>query len=307
MANSSTKNATPYNELIPTPGDFTGEKFRDVLQSHGLTVISNENDTRQIKLDAHGEYPDMYIDVPFAGHNFDKYVFSEASGIYATASIPNRPIEQRLQYLNSILVNSGYVGEKITLDMLNSPEPLNLAPGSKALKELESYKENKVSGLHSDSFYFNNPEGEQEREAVRGQRVQESMAEFEEICILNGAKKVSSQHIHDEGVVQKTLSYISLDEKDKQKLMALDETHRLKFLESKFKDANIQSLSPQQKELLLDTIDKITLNIVPESQSEEKQAKDVRPLSTAAAISSANFQMQMEEQEEQSQNRGLKM
>lgn len=297
-----------YSELIPSPTDFTGEKFRTVLESHGLTVMDTGNNTRMIKLDAHGDFPDMYIAVPAAGHNFDRRVFSEVpeeyKDMYANTTIPQYPIENRLRFLNTLLTQSGYVGEQITLDMLNSREPLNLAPGLLAVKELEQYKENKVAGLHNDSFYFNNPEGEQERLAARNQRTQENFAIAEHI--LNARKEEDTTLVHEEDAVQKALSVISLDEKTAQKLMVLENTHRLKFLDMKFPEAGISKLTVLQQERFLDAIEKNILNIETEPNTEEKTEREqqtsyVRYTTSVVGLASANFAAEIKDSEEQGQ------
>lgn len=330
MADTNYNNATPYNELIPTPGDFTGDRFREVLQSHGLTVTSGENNTRLIKLAAHGEYPDMYINVPFAGHNFDKYVFSEAEGKYATASIPNRPIERRLQYLNSILVNSGYAGEKITLDMLNSREPLNLAPGFLATEELKLYKENAITGLHSAEFFFNNPDGEQERQQVLKQRSLQSMQIADEALREYKGIKVEGTPAPQPAVQERPQTNInqsvdstlritaviggrsinlSLNAQEQQKLMAVDNRQRIKLLDRMLPENEIGKLNRDGKNELQRVVSEklfgnpsIFASHIADSNTHEQQTSQSQtPTINPAARASANFEAEISNYEGQGQ------
>lgn len=335
--NTEFDNAIPYRELIPSPEEFTGTRFREVLQSHGLTVISKDDDSRLIKIAAHGEYPDIYINVPFAGHNFDKYVFSEASGNYATASIQNRPIERRLQYLNSILMNSEYVGEKITLDMLDSREPLNLAPGFAAIKELEQYKENAGTGIHSNEFFFNNPEGERERQEVYEQRSLKNMQIAEEAIRENKGIIINSNtpntadgeyireqqpHASIDHSVESTMRItavvggrsvnLSLNTQEQQRLMAVDDGHRVKLLDKMFPDAEIGKLGSESKTELLHVVNDrlfgkpaIFSSHIIDTNTHEQQPKQISAINPAV-MSAANFEANMLlQKQEQSNNQSV--
>lgn len=330
MADTENDKAIPYKDLIPSPEYFTGEKFREVLQSHGLTVTSGGNDTRLIKLDAHGEYPDIYINVPFAGHNFDKYVFSEAAEGFPVISIPDRPIERRLQYLNSILANSGYVGEKITLDMLNSREPLNLAPGYIAVLELEQFKENEITGIHSAEFFFNNPNGEQERLKHVEQRSLQSMQVAEEALMeyrginlrkVTGTAPVTREQPHTSisqnvestmritAVIGGRRINLSLNAQEQQKLMALDDRQRIKLLDKMFPDAQIGKISRENKaELQRVVSDKLFGNpaifishIADTNKHEQQFMPKTVPMVSPSAMASANYDAEISRSEGQSQ------
>lgn len=329
MTDKNDNKAIPYSVLIPSPENFSGDKFKKVLKSHGLTVLSGENGTKTIRLDAHGEYPDIFIEIPpFAENSFDKYVFSEVPPNFPATAIPYYSIERRLQYLNSILLKSGYVGEKITLNMLNSTEPLNLAPGFIAMNELELFKNNAITGIHSAEFYFNNPKGEEERQKVLEQRsiqsmqaAEEALREFNGITkktiIISAPVKQDKQEQPQTSIrrtVRDTLRLtavidgrtinLSLNAAEQQKLMAVDNRQRIKLLEKMCPEAEIGKMSQESKARLQDIVsEKLfgnpsifishignTSTLTQEQQQTPKQITAVTPAISPSALAAACYE-----------------
>lgn len=187
----STDQAIRFSERMSEEG-FRGEHFREVLASHGIHVLSGDDGTRQIRVEGNENMPDIYVKVGSAAHNFDRIVFSELDPqrkeFYEKngMEIPQYPIERRLEVLNTELMKSGYFETGITLDMLESKEKASLTLSPKAIGELERYCQEVPEGVHSHYYYFNNPEGEEERQAEREGRMFDFMRMAEKALIENG-------------------------------------------------------------------------------------------------------------------------
>lgn len=267
---------TKYNDVIADDKDFTGEKLREVLQSHGISIYSLGQDFRQIKIDAHGEYPDMYVNVTAKGHILDKYLFSELHGKYkiqndkVNGEMPSLPIEERLKYLNAILLNSGYVGEKITLQMLNSDEKLSLKAGELAELELAEYKKAVENGKVSTSIFFNNPNGEDYRKKILDERMSEKFIvnfEAQEIDDKNSktvevprsTDKENNTRVDNSVKITAEIGghtvNLCISQELQQKAMAMDSSHRFKLINRLLDDNKIDNLSSQDRYSLVCAVD----------------------------------------------------
>lgn len=270
-----------YNDVIADDRDFTGEKFREVLQSHGISIYSLGQDFRQIKIDAHGEYPDMYINVTSKGHILDKYLFSELHGKYkiqndkVNGKIPSLPIEERLKYLNGILLNSGYVGEKITLQMLNSEEKLSLKAGELAELELAEYKKAVENGNLSSCIFFNNPNGEDYRRKLLDERMsekfvvnfepQENVKVDDKNCktktmeVPRTPDKENNTHVDNSVRITAEIGgqtvNLCISQELQQKLMAMDSSHRFRLINRLLDNNKIENLSSQDRSSLVCAVD----------------------------------------------------
>jgi hypothetical protein len=110
--------AKPYKDLITSKVYFTDEKFRECLDSHGI-VIDPEKKTLTIQSSATKQ--DFVYDLT-----------EEEVKKLTSNSIKEVPLQQRLDLLNEVV--KGDFSEKITLDMLNSKEQVNI----KLLPEVET-------------------------------------------------------------------------------------------------------------------------------------------------------------------------
>lgn len=337
---SNNNEALKYNEIIPSQEEFTGEKFRKILESHGISVIDKGDNMRQLmieNLDGKGTYPQVYVDVPFAGHNFDKRLFAEIPENRRTpatvAAAQAIPIEERLNYLNSILIRSGYVGSKITLDMLNSDEKIILTPGEKAVKELERYKDNAKTGIHSDQYFFNNPHGEGERQEERNGRMKDNfliaetaLKEEKNFVIGKDSERTEQKMPQDvpartAEVVEKSTTHItaviggrsinlSLNGQEQQKLMAVDDSHRMKLLEKMLPDAGISKMNTEQRNELQKIVNEnlfgspsvFVSNVVDKSVSEQQTPA---PKLNPSTIASANYEAEIKSSEGETQERSV--
>lgn len=311
---------TKYNDVIADDKNFTGEKLREVLQSHGISIYSLGQDFRQIKIDAHGEYPDMYINVTSKGHILDKYLFSELHGKYkiqndkVNGKMPSLPIEERLKYLNGILLNSGYVGEKITLQMLNSDEKFSLKAGELAELELAEYKKAVENGKVSASIFFNNPNGEDYRRKLLDERMSEKfVVNFEAQENVKVDDKISKtvevpripdkeNNTHVDNSVKITAEIggrtvnLCISQELQQKAMAMDSSHRFRLINRLLDDNKIDNLSSQDRSSLVCAVDNEIFSkpsIFVSSMSDYKKASsEVRIPSkadNAAAMSATKF------------------
>lgn len=340
MEPNNNEKALKYNEVISSQEEFTGEKFRQILESHGISVIDKGDDMRQLRidnLDGKGTYPQIYVDVPLAGHNFDKLLLAEIHGNRRTpaavAAAQATPIEQRLRFLNSILASSGYVGSKITLDMLNSDEKFSLTPGEKAMRELERYKENATTRAHTAQYFFNNPDGEGERQQERDKRMSDNfriaetaLKEEKNFVIgkdpeLTEQKTTHSTPAKDVDVKEKSTIHItavvggqsidmSLNSQQQQKLMAVDDSHRMKMLDRMLPDAGIGKMNAEQKDELQKIVKEklfgppsvFVSHVVDNSVSERRSPS---PQITPAAMASANYEAEIKSSTGETQERNV--
>lgn len=256
-----------YNDVISNPREFSETKFREVLETHGIHVVNLDGNRRQIKLEAHGGVPDIYIDVPVSGLKFDKYVFSEFSG----EGKHQHTLERRLQYLNAILLRSGYVGEKITPEMLDSEKKIYLSLGEVAQHEYEHFQRNQVSGQHPDVMYFNHPDGKELRIEEMKRRMDENFTEMQRGTTKCNEEKMNHIPIKEEArtiinkktdsdlkitavVGGRTLNF-NLSVQMQQKLMAIDDSHRLKLLEHILPDKDLRNMATTEKEGFMRQVD----------------------------------------------------
>ena len=152
--------AVPYSRAIPTAADYTPEKFKEVLESHGLSVEqSSPSQPAMIRIEAHGDMPDVWCPVTLSARNFERMVFTDPPS--------RRTLEQKLGIINQ-MTHPYY--SAITVDMLESTQRFDLTPTAAALSELQEYRSAVSSEGHSPAYYFNNPAGEQERVQEREAR-----------------------------------------------------------------------------------------------------------------------------------------
>lgn len=105
-----TEPATPYKELVTSNVYFTNEKWQKVLSSHGLIV---DADKKTLTVQSTGAQQDFIYDLT---ENEVKKLTDN--------SLKSTPLQERLDILNNVV--SGDFKDKITMDMLNSKEPVSI-------------------------------------------------------------------------------------------------------------------------------------------------------------------------------------
>lgn len=297
--------AIRYNDVISSAEDFSGEKFREVLASHGLTVIDTGHNSRRIVIAAQGEIPQRCINVPYGGHNLDKYVFNKLSDDYRALfenngkSLPNISIDKRLQYLNHILLNSGYVGEAITLEMLNSNKPLKLSLGYLNIQKHENIRLDNNQPLKTGSHIATNKKEVEQVKGIKDIPLRDNESS-QELSLKNNSKVMITAVIGG-----KTMN-MSLTSQQQQKLMAVDDGHRLKMLDRMLPDAHFKNLSQQDKTALLASVNNqlfgkpsiFVASIEHTTQSCTEKSHNLN----VADLSSANYENCLRQSQSQSEN-----
>lgn len=345
----STNDVIRYSDVIQGDQDFDGKKFREVLESHGISVINGEDGSRTLKYHGNENRPDIYIPVSAASHNFDRMVFSELDPERAAfyKQVPQYSIDRRLAMLNSELSGSGYFSERVTLDMLNSDQKLDLKLSPKAEGELLRYYYEVPEGVHSHYYYFNNPEGEQEREAERQGRTWDFMQMAEKALIENGrpipgikipqpensvpAETQQSQQVDVSNEVKSKMKMtivvggnavnFEMNAQQHDKLMAVDNSHRLAVLQQINPALQVQNMTREQKNDVLQQVNAKLFDCprpeiylsesVQEKQHVQPTQSQQQSMPDPKALAQANYAAYEAEQQshsqEQSQSQGLGM
>ncbi len=102
--------ATPYNELITSNVYFTNEKWQQVLASHGILVDAEK---KTLTIQSSASRQDFVYDLT-----------EEEVRKLTDNSLKSTPMKERLGILNRVI--SGDFQDKITMDTLNSREPVSL-------------------------------------------------------------------------------------------------------------------------------------------------------------------------------------
>ena len=117
----STEPAKPYKELITSPVYFTNEKWQECLQSHGIII---DADKKTLTIQSDKVNADMVYDLK-----------DDELKTLTGNSIKKEPLDKRLEVLNNVI--SGDFQDKITKDMLNSKERINIDLKPEVRQQLE--------------------------------------------------------------------------------------------------------------------------------------------------------------------------
>ena len=112
--------AKPYSELITSDVYFSKEKWNEVLSSHGI-VVDERAGTLTVKSTAINR--DLVYDLR-----------EDEMAVLTTNSLKDIPVVERLEVINGI-IGKDYQG-KLTMEMLDSREPIALALSPVALEEI---------------------------------------------------------------------------------------------------------------------------------------------------------------------------
>ena len=117
----STEPAKPYKELITSPVYFTNEKWQECLQSHGIII---DVDKKTLTIQSDKVNADMVYDLK-----------DDELKTLTSNSIKKEPLDKRLEVLNNVI--GGDFQDKITMDMLNSKERINIDLKPEVRQQLE--------------------------------------------------------------------------------------------------------------------------------------------------------------------------
>ena len=116
----STEPAKPYKELIASPVYFTNRKWQECLASHGIIV---DSETRTLTVQSASVDADLQYDLT-----------AEELAALTANTLEEATMEKRLEIINGV-IQDDYDG-KVTLDMLNGREIVNLPLHPEVLEDL---------------------------------------------------------------------------------------------------------------------------------------------------------------------------
>ena len=257
---ASNEKAKPYSELITSDVYFSKEKWNEVLASHGI-VVDEKAGTLTVKSSAINR--DLVYDLR-----------EEEMAALTAVSLKDHPVAARLEVINGV-IGKDYEGS-VTMEMLESREPVGLALSPAALEDIRQQERS----LHpqpvvaEDMSYLVMQQAvlqEQEDERMGVGRVWgESLYEMpsREGWFREGAhgREVSVGDIRVEPVSDreqqsgKDMKYrmtavingeeISheITRRQYEKFMAVDDYHRMKLFSKVFSEVDMKQLPREQRE-----------------------------------------------------------
>ncbi len=257
---ASNEKAKPYSELITSEVYFSKEKWNEVLASHGI-VVDEKAGTLTVKSSAINR--DLVYDLR-----------EDEMAALTASSLKDHPVAARLDVINGV-IGKDYEGS-VTMEMLESREPVGLALSPAALEDIRQQERS----LHpqpvvaEDMSYLVMQQAvlqEQEDERMGVGRVWgESLYEMQsrEGWFREGAhgREVSVGDIRVEPVSNreqqsgKDMKYrmtavingeeISheITRRQYEKFMAVDDYHRMKLFSKVFSEVDMKQLPREQRE-----------------------------------------------------------
>jgi len=235
--------AKPYKELVTSPVYFTNEKWQECLASHGIIV---DSETRTLTVQSAAVDADLQYDLT-----------AEELAALTANTLEEATTEKRLEIINGV-IQDDYDG-KVTLEMLNGRETLNLSLHPEVQEDLNSrlavgqqqaeriaggmsveaerelreglprggvaMNGNDLTAIRPDKGWYR--EGKHGREVtVDDIRVEPSEQEgtYKMTAIING-ERVSHE----------------ITQKQYDKFMAIDDYHRLKLFSKVFGEVDMKS------------------------------------------------------------------
>ena len=116
----SSEPAKPYKELVASPVYFTNERWQECLASHGIIV---DSETRTLTVQSASVDADLQYDLT-----------AEELAALTANTLEEATMEKRLEIINGV-IQDDYDG-KVTLDMLNGREIVNLPLHPEVLEDL---------------------------------------------------------------------------------------------------------------------------------------------------------------------------
>ena len=117
----SNEPAKPYKELITSPVYFSNEKWQECLSSHGIII---DEQSKTLTIQSKATNVDMVYDLK-----------EDELKALTNNSIKQMPIDKRLDILNNVIKDD--FTDKVTMDMLNSKERINIGLRPEVQQEME--------------------------------------------------------------------------------------------------------------------------------------------------------------------------
>ena len=259
----SNEPAKPYKELITSPVYFSNEKWQECLSSHGIIVDAQ---SKTLTIQSNATNVDMVYDLK-----------DDELKALTDNSIKKVPIDKRLEILNNVIKDD--FADKITMDMLNSKERINIGLRPEVQQELDKRQQTinevgqgeelsvqqevkqhgdaSVNGQDLDLLDVNKG---WYREAKHGREVQ-----VEEIYVEKIENPVTNTTKQEQGMANgneqnkerdngksevkyrmtavingETISH-EISQKQYDKFMAVDDYHRMKLFSNVFKEVDMKT------------------------------------------------------------------
>lgn len=113
--------AKPYKELITSPVYFSNEKWQECLSSHGIII---DEQSKTLTIQSKATNVDMVYDLK-----------EDELKALTNNSIKQMPIDKRLDILNNVIKDD--FADKVTMNMLNSKERINIGLRPEVQQEME--------------------------------------------------------------------------------------------------------------------------------------------------------------------------
>lgn len=117
----SNEPAKPYKELITSPVYFSNEKWQECLSSHGIII---DEQSKTLTIQSKATNVDMVYDLK-----------EDELKALTNNSIKQMPIDKRLDILNNVIKDE--FADKVTMDMQNSKERINIGLRPEVQQEME--------------------------------------------------------------------------------------------------------------------------------------------------------------------------
>ncbi len=230
----STEPATPYKELVTSKVYFSNEKWQECLKSHGIII---DPAAKTLTIQSNATDLDMVYDLK-----------DDELKALTDNSLKKTSVDKRLEILNNVIGSD--FKDKITMDMLNSKERINIGlkpeveaqlkpqqqapqqtiPDNVAVQQDLYNNENSVDGrdveLHNENKYW-------AREGKHGREV-------EVTGIIAYRTDVDGQYIMTAQINGQTVSH-EITQKQYDKFMALDDYHRMKLFSKIFPEVDMKN------------------------------------------------------------------
>ncbi len=259
----SNEPAKPYKELITSPVYFSNEKWQECLSSHGIII---DEQSKTLTIQSNATNVDMVYDLK-----------DDELKALTDNSIKKVPIDKRLETLNNVIKDD--FSDKVTMDMLNSKERINIGLRPEVQQELDK-RQQTVNEVGQDEELSVQQEIKQHgdasvngqdldlldenkgwyREAKHGREVQveEIYVEKIENPVTDTTKQEqgkANDNEQDKGkdngkgevkyrmtavINGETISH-EISQKQYDKFMAVDDYHRMKLFSNVFKEVDMKT------------------------------------------------------------------
>lgn len=256
----SNETAKPYKELITSPVYFSNEKWQECLSSHGIII---DEKSKTLTIQSKATNVDMVYDLK-----------EDELKALTNNSIKQMPIDKRLDILNNVIKDD--FADKVTMDMLNSKERINIGLRPEVQQEIDQRQQPVVEAgqdeeltverepqIHGDASVngqdlnlLDESKGWY-REIKNGREVQvdeiyvEKIQNTEAPVAANEQAKEQGQSAkqQEKGDVKYRMTAIingesishEISQKQYDKFMAVDDYHRMELFSNIFKEVDMKS------------------------------------------------------------------